>query len=101
MKDIVYRIALKSESAIIVRAAEIENGFWAPENVPQEVTLNLYPRERHPDDQGDPTNKHVQEPRPCTVLMVDPERMRDPYLVRLPNGNSKWVGPDSGCWPSN
>lgn len=92
MKDIVYRIALITNPEIIVRAAQLESGLYRPEDHPETIEQSLYYSEWAPEDKTiEPDTPHKHKKYHCPVLLFEPCRMNQSYLVQLPNGMAKWV----------
>ena len=77
MEKEVYMLALRNNQELIVRAAEIQAGLWA--NVPVGIDIRV----RYKGEQNSISTW-------APVVISDPYRMKDPYLVRI-GTETVWV----------
>ena len=92
MEQIVYLVALQSNTDIIIRAAEIQAGLWTkkPETIIVSVYKSKFPANQQeiefPNPQGS-SSKTIAVP----VIAMNPHSLDRTFLIQYPNGETEWT----------
>lgn len=88
IESIVYKLALRNSEKLVFRGLEIQAGLW--DNLKTEVMVEVHKNYLEEAEKAAMTDKYYVH-KLLTVMLCDPLRLSDPYLVTLPDGTVKWV----------
>lgn len=82
-------LVVTNNPELIVRAVEIENGMW--EDKPTQIVADVHRNHWTEEQKENETSQKYYREMTLDVIAINPFKIREPYLVRYPNGDIGWV----------